>query len=67
LVIKRPTVADTVIEAESINQFQLKIEQYPDSGFDAWILFHKDQNGNITHFTVWFPRMMHHRFDRIAP
>jgi hypothetical protein len=67
LVIKRPTVADTIIEPESINQFQIKIEQYPDSGFDAWMLFHKDQKGNITHFTVWFPRMMHHRFDRIAP
>ncbi len=67
LVVKRPTVADTIIEPESINQFQIKIEQYPDISFDAWILFHKDQKGNITHFTVWFPRMMHHRFDRIAP
>jgi len=46
---------------------KLNIEQYPDSGFDAWILFHKDQKVNITHFTVWFPRMMHHRLDRIVP
>jgi CubicO group peptidase (beta-lactamase class C family) len=67
LVVKRPTIADTVIEPDSLNQFHIKIEKYPGIPFDAWILFHKNEKGNITHFTVWHPRLMHHRFDRIAP
>ena len=67
LVIKRPTIADTVIEPDGLNQFLIKIDKYPGIPFDAWILFHKDEKDRITHFTVWHPRLMHHRFDRIAP
>ncbi len=67
LVIKRPTIPDTVVEPDGLNQFLIKIDKYPGIPFDAWILFHKNDKGNITHFTVWQTRLMHHRFDRIAP
>jgi CubicO group peptidase (beta-lactamase class C family) len=66
LIIKRPTVADTIIEPDGVNQFLIKIETYPGIPSDAWILFHKNEKGNITHFTVWDLRLMHHRFDRIG-
>lgn len=66
LIIKRPTIADTVIEADGLNQFHFKIESYPGVSSDAWVLFHKNQKGRITHLTVWSQRNMHHRFDRIG-
>lgn len=66
IVIRRPTIADTEVEPETKDQFILKIQTYefasPD---DARILFHKDVKGLITHFTVWHPRLMHHRFDKV--
>ncbi len=67
LVIKRPTIADKVAEPDGLNQFRFFTEGSMDGGYDAWMLFHKDEKGNITHFTVWHPRLMHHRFDRIEP
>ena len=66
IVVRRPTIADTELEPETKDQFILRIQTYefatPD---DARILFHKDVNGLITHFTVWHPRLMHHRFDKV--
>ncbi len=68
LFIKRPTVADTLIDPDGLNQFHLIIQGSPvGGGADGWILFHKDEKGKITHFTVWNTRLMHHRFDRIEP
>ncbi|MGH9949815.1 MAG: serine hydrolase domain-containing protein, partial [Pyrinomonadaceae bacterium] len=53
LVIKRPTVADTVIDPDGLNQFHLIIQgSSSGGGSDGWMLFHKDKNGKITHFTV---------------
>ena len=66
IVLKRPTIADTVLEPEITNQFILKIETfYAGQSDDGRVLFHKDANGNFTHFTVWHPRLMHHRFDKV--
>jgi CubicO group peptidase (beta-lactamase class C family) len=65
LIIKRPTVADKFIEPDGLNQFRFTIDKSVRGGFDAWILFHTDEKGNITHFTVWHVRLMHHRFDRL--
>jgi CubicO group peptidase (beta-lactamase class C family) len=67
LVIKRPTIADTIIEPDGLNQFRFTIDKGPGGGFDAWMLFHQDEKRRITHFTVWHPRMMHHRFDKLEP
>ncbi len=65
LVIKRPTIAGTFIEPDGLDQFRFTIDRDPGGGFDAWMLFHRDDKGKITHFTVWHPRVMHHRFDKI--
>ncbi|MEO5590802.1 MAG: serine hydrolase domain-containing protein [Gemmatimonadaceae bacterium] len=68
LVIKRPTIADTVLEPDTQDQFILSIEVYPGTvGGDAAVRFHDDGQGHITHLTVSHPRLMHHRFDRVGP
>ncbi len=68
LVIKRPTIADTVIEPDTQNQFILSIDVNPEVvGGDALLRFHEDGEGNITHLSVSHPRLMHHRFDRVGP
>jgi len=66
-VIKRPTIADTVMDPDGLNQFRFSVGASAIGRFDAWVLFHKDEKGKITHITVWSPRLMHHRFDRIEP
>ena len=66
IVVKRPTVADSVIEPEKTDQFILRIETFhPGNSDDARILFHRSSNGKPTHFTVWHQRLMHHRFDKV--
>jgi len=48
-----------------MNQFHCIGEKYPGAGFDRWLLFNKNDKGEITHLTVWSGRVMHHRFDRV--
>ncbi len=65
LIIKRPTIADTAIDPHELNQFLIPISRSPGSSFPAYLLFHKNDKGDITHFTVWHTRLMHHQFDKI--
>ena len=65
LIIRRSTTADTIAEPDGKDQFHLRLESYPGIAFDAWMLFHRDSEQRITHFTVWARRLMHHRFDRV--
>ena len=64
LVLKSSNLPDTELKPDGLNQFHYIGEVYPDSGFDRWILFNKNEQGVITHLTAWSARVMHHRFDK---
>ncbi|HEY0680487.1 MAG TPA: serine hydrolase domain-containing protein, partial [Chitinophagaceae bacterium] len=66
LVVKRTTISDKPLEPHLQNQFRIGIEKYPGDSFNAWVKFHFNEKGNISHFTVHHPRLMHHRFDRVS-
>ncbi|MGB5005795.1 MAG: hypothetical protein WBO39_02580, partial [Ferruginibacter sp.] len=65
IVLKRATMPDKVIEPDGENQFHYIAEKGPGAGFDQWILFNKNGNGEITGLTVWSARVMHHRFEKV--
>jgi len=65
LVLKRATMPDKVIAPDGENQFHYIGEKSPGAGFDQWVLFNKNSNGEITGLTVWSARVMHHRFDKV--
>jgi hypothetical protein len=64
LVLRAPTMADVRVEPYQENEFLLRLEKFPGVPFHAWIRFHENGDGEVTHLTVWNPRLMHHRFDR---
>ncbi len=64
LVIKRPTIADKVLEPETENEFLLIFDNFSWSQQESRVRFHKDSQGKVTHLTVSHPRLMHHRFDK---
>ncbi len=64
LIVKRPTIFDTELIAETKDVFTLMVDKYPNSPFEVFVHFHRDALGQITHFTVSDPRLMHHRFDK---
>ncbi len=64
LILKSSNLPDIELEPDGYNQFHFIGEQYPGVGFDRWILYNKDDQGVITHLTVWTGRVMHHRFDK---
>lgn len=67
LILKRPTVADTELVPDGENTFRMLVQDgHGPGGFNAWVTFHVDANGNPTHLTAGFPRLMDHRFDRVA-
>jgi CubicO group peptidase (beta-lactamase class C family) len=65
LVVKRPTIADKVLEPWFDGDFLLMTDYGPYSS-ESWVRFYFDKNGNVTHFTVSHPRLMHHRFDKVV-
>jgi hypothetical protein len=64
IVLKRATMPDAIIEPDGENQFHYIAEKYMGAGFDQWILFNKDEQGNVIGLTVWSARVMHHRFGK---
>ncbi len=64
LVVKRPTIADKIIEPSADGEFELVMEYGTDIS-EGWIRFHYDDNGNVSHFTISNPRLMGHRFDKV--
>ncbi|MBL7739919.1 MAG: serine hydrolase [Chitinophagaceae bacterium] len=65
LLLRRSNLPDVPITPDGINQFHYTGEKYPDAGFDSWILFNRNNSGEITGLTVWSGRVMHHRFARV--
>ena len=64
LTLHRPTMPDRTLEPDRDGEFILKIDKYPGMSYDAWVRFHLDRAGEISHLTVWHPRLMNHRFDK---
>jgi hypothetical protein len=64
LVVKRPTIADKVVEPWTDGEFRLMID-YGEYSSESWVRFHYDEKGNVTHFTVSHPRLMNHRFEKL--
>ena len=67
LIVKRPTIADKILEPHSINEFKLPTEFY-ETNYEStfWVKFYFDANGTPTHLDVRHGRLMHHRFDKIG-
>ncbi|ULQ57129.1 beta-lactamase family protein [Flavihumibacter rivuli] len=64
LVVKRPTIADKILEPWTDGEFRLSTD-YGEYSSESWVRFHYDEQGNVTHFTVSHPRLMNHRFDKL--
>lgn len=65
LLLRRPTAADAVLLPDGRDSFRFTLQDGY-GGFNAWVTFHSDGDGAPTHLTVGFPRLMDHRFDRVA-
>ncbi len=66
LIVKRPTIADMELLPDLKGEFRLTMEDRVGHGFDAWVNFHPDASGKVTHLTVHYPRLMDHRFDKVS-
>ncbi len=64
LVLKRPTIADKIIEPGYDEDFVLKIQFRYDDETDGWIHFYFNEVGDVTYLDVRHGRLMHHRFDK---
>jgi hypothetical protein len=64
MVLKRPTIADKIIEPGYDEDFVLKIQFRHDDESDAWIRFYFNEAGEVTYLDVRHGRLMHHRFDK---
>lgn len=66
LVVKRPTIADKILEPHSVDELILPTEFHVvNYERDFWVRFYFDDSGKTTHFDVRHPRLMHHRFDKV--
>ena len=64
LVLKRPTIADKIIEPGYDEEFDLPIQFHTNDEQHAWIKFYFTQNGEVEYLNVRHGRLMHHRFDK---
>jgi CubicO group peptidase (beta-lactamase class C family) len=67
LVVKRPTIADKVLEPHSPDEFKLPTEFY-ETNYEVnfRVHFYFNDAGKPTHFDVRHGRLMHHRFDKVS-
>lgn len=67
LVVKRPTIADKILEPYSPDEFKLPTD-FHETNYEAnfRVHFYFDNTGKPTHFDVRHGRLMHHRFDKIS-
>lgn len=64
LVLKRPTIADKIIEPGYDDEFKLPIQFHTNDESWAWIKFYFSDNGEVEYLDVRHGRLMHHRFDK---
>lgn len=65
LVVKRPTIADKILEPFYNDEFRLIIEFRENEESRVWIKFEYDAAGNASGFNVQNSRLMHHRFEKV--
>lgn len=66
LIVKRPTIADKILEPFYDDEFRLIIEFRENEESRVWIKFYNDEAGKVSWFDVHNSRLMHHRFDKIS-
>jgi CubicO group peptidase (beta-lactamase class C family) len=64
LVLKRPTIADKIIEPGYDDEFKLPIQFHTNDESWAWIKFYFTEKGEVEYLDVRHSRLMHHRFDK---
>jgi hypothetical protein len=64
LVLKRPTIADKIIEPGYDDEFKLPIQFHTNDESWAWIKFYFSESGEVKYLDVRHSRLMHHRFDK---
>lgn len=64
LVVKRPTIADKIIEPGYDDEFKLNIQFHTNDEQSAWIKFYFSEKGEVEYIDVRHGRLMHHRFDK---
>jgi CubicO group peptidase (beta-lactamase class C family) len=65
LVLKRPTIADKIIEPGYDEEFKLPIQFHMDDESWAWLKFYFNAKGEVEYLNVRHGRLMHHRFDKL--
>lgn len=65
LVVKRPTIADKILEPFYEEEFRLVVEFWENDESRVWIKFYYDETGKVSWFDVHNSRLMHHRFDKV--
>lgn len=67
LVVKRPTIADKVLQPYSVDEFRLPTD-FQDTNYEVnfRVHFYFDDAGKPTYFDVRHGRLMHHRFDKVS-
>ena len=65
LVVRAPTIAVLRLEPFRPGEFLLRHEKYAGAPAQYWVRFHETAAREIGHLTVWNPRLMNHRFDRV--
>lgn len=65
LVLKRPTIADKIIEPGYDEEFKLPIQFHTDDESWGWIKFYFTEKGEVEYLNVRHSRLMHHRFDKL--
>lgn len=64
LILKRPTIADKIIDPGYDDEFELAIQFHTDDESVAWVKFHFNEKGEVDYLNVRHGRLMHHRFDK---
>ncbi len=64
LILKRPTIADKIIEPGYDDEFELAVQYHIDDESVAWIKFYFKATGEVDYLNVRHGRLMHHRFDK---
>ncbi len=64
LLLKRPTIADKIIEPGYDEEFKLPIQFHTGDESWAWIKFYFTEKGEVEYLDVRHSRLMHHRFDK---
>jgi CubicO group peptidase (beta-lactamase class C family) len=66
LVVRRPTVAEKVLEQFPDGEFRLMTDYYREQSSESWVRFHYDNKGVVSYLTITHPRLMHHRFVKVS-